>query len=111
MASLLNNHRSFSKVLLAVLLAAPVVLWLLPSDFFETGNGIALCPSKAFFDFECMGCGMTRAVMHFHHFEFDDAAYYNMGVFIVYPALVALWGYWVWLLMKRLQIIRPAPSA
>lgn len=33
--------------------------------------------------------------MHMHHFEVDEAVYYNMLVLIVYPALIAVWFYWV----------------
>lgn len=73
---------------------APIVLWILPADFFNDSK-IILCPSRLFFDFECWGCGMTRAVMHFHHFDFTEAIYYNYGVVLAYPALVLIWGIWV----------------
>ncbi|MCF8245192.1 MAG: DUF2752 domain-containing protein [Saprospiraceae bacterium] len=82
------------KIWLALLLLEPIVLWLLPSDFFDN-TGIEICPSKLFFNFECLGCGMTRAVMHFHHFEFSDAIFFNYGVVAIYPALVVVWFIWV----------------
>ncbi|MDX1909221.1 MAG: DUF2752 domain-containing protein [Bacteroidia bacterium] len=82
---------------------APIVLWILPGDFFDHSE-VELCPSKAFFNIECLGCGMTRAVMHMHHLEIDSAAYYNPGVFVVFPGLVLLWGYWVWMAMGRLDL-------
>ncbi len=90
-----------------VLLAAPIVLWVLPASFFDH-TGITLCLSKFLFNIECMGCGMTRAVMHFHHFEFEKAWGFNRGVVIIYPALVALWAYWVRIAMapQRLRMLK-----
>ncbi|MBU6343137.1 MAG: DUF2752 domain-containing protein, partial [Bacteroidetes bacterium] len=51
---------------LAFLVIAPVTILILPADFFD--NGPTICPSKRFFNVECLGCGMTRAVMHLVHF-------------------------------------------
>lgn len=76
------------------LVLAPIVLWILPGDFFDDSE-IVMCLSRLVFDFECWGCGMTRAVMHFHHFEFEEAIFYNMGVVAVYPFLIWLWFSWV----------------
>ena len=78
-----------------LLLIVPLVLWILPSDFFDGEGGIVVCPSRFFFDIECLGCGMTRAVMHLHHLELLDAVYYNAGVVLVYPVLVIIWFLWV----------------
>lgn len=88
---------------LVFLILAPIVLWMLPVDFFD--NGQAICPSKLLFDVECFGCGMTRAVMHFHHFDYDDAIYYNRGVFVVYPVLVILTLTWIFRAGRKLGII------
>ncbi len=75
---------------LILILITPFVLWLLPSGFFDD-TGVVTCPSVALFNFECIGCGMTRAVMHFHHFNFNEALYYNYGVIIIYPFLAIMW--------------------
>lgn len=88
------NQRVIDKIWLALLLLEPIVLWLLPGDFFDN-TGIEICPSKAIFNVECLGCGMTRAVMHMHHFQFSDAIFYNYGVVAIYPALVVVWFIWV----------------
>ncbi|MEZ4956604.1 MAG: DUF2752 domain-containing protein [Saprospiraceae bacterium] len=80
---------------LVLLLLTPFVLWILPSDFFDGEGGVILCPSRLFFDFECWSCGMTRAIMHLHHFELSDAIYYNAGVVLAYPALIVVWFLWV----------------
>lgn len=79
---------------LILLLACPIVLWVLPADYFITHQGL-VCPSQTFFNIECLGCGITRAVMYFHHFDFSEAIFYNSLVVVVYPFLVWLWQYWV----------------
>jgi len=90
-----KDNRAVQTAWLAALLLAPIVLWLLPADFFDQ-DGIITCPSRAFFDIECFGCGMTRAVQHMHHLEFADAVFFNLGVVAIYPALVGVWGFWVY---------------
>ncbi|MDX2249054.1 MAG: DUF2752 domain-containing protein [Bacteroidia bacterium] len=88
-------RKRLTFIWLCMLLVFPLVLWALPSDFFDEGQSI--CPSYVFLGIECLGCGITRAVMHLHHFEFDDAIYYNNGVFVIYPLLIVVWGYWLYL--------------
>lgn len=80
----------------------PVMLWLLPADVFDN-TGFEICPSKLFFNIECFGCGMTRAVMHSHHWEWSEAFYYNYGIIAVYPALVIVWFLWLSKAIKRQQ--------
>lgn len=89
---------------LVLLLLTPLVLWILPADFFDHGE-VILCPSRAFFDFECLGCGMTRAVMHLHHWQIADAVYFNMGSLLVYPGLIITWGTWTFQAAKQLGLI------
>ena len=100
--------KGFSRVLqilwLVLLLLVPIVLWILPADYFDYG-GASLCPSQRFFDFECYGCGMTRAVMHFHHFEFSDAIYYNWGVLWAFPLIISIWLLWTIRAAIRLDFI------
>jgi len=98
------RNRIVKWVWLVALLVFPFVLWLLPSGFFDDA-GIELCPSKFLFDIECLGCGITRAVMHFHHLEFEEAAYFNKFVFFVYPFLVFLWFSWTYGTAKLLNLI------
>jgi Protein of unknown function (DUF2752) len=77
----------------AALLAAPLVLWALPSTSFDN-TGITLCPSKLLLNLECLGCGLTRAVMHLHHLEVERALAFNRGVVVAYPMLVVVWVIW-----------------
>jgi hypothetical protein len=88
-----GKQRIFLWIKPILLSLVPIALWLLPSTFFDQGETI--CPSKRFFGIECFGCGMTRAVMHFHHFDFSKAIFYNYGVVAIYPALVVIWLVWV----------------
>jgi hypothetical protein len=90
----LRHSKKILYVWLGLLLLTPIVLWILPSDFFNNSE-VIVCPSRLFFNIECFGCGMTRAVMHLHHFETDDAIYFNKGVFLVYPGLIYIWFTWV----------------
>ena len=72
----------------------PVVLLLLPKDYFNTG--IPLCPSMLLLNEECPGCGLTRACMHLIHFDFDAAFDYNLLSFIVFPIFAFFWAKWFW---------------
>lgn len=100
----LMKNQKLEKAWLAALLLCPFVLWVLPADIFDN-TGIDICPSKLLFDYECFGCGMTRAVMHLHHFEFQEAIFYNYGVVAIYPALVVVWFIWVKNSAQRLGIL------
>jgi hypothetical protein len=43
---------------------------------------------------ECYACGMTSAVKHLIHFDFETAYAYNMLSFIVTPMLAIMWIGW-----------------
>lgn len=89
----LSNRFSVRKAihLLAhgIISVAPLVLILLPVDFFDKGESI--CLSKVLLNMECYACGMTRAVMHLIHFDFEAAWQFNKLSFIVLPLLFPLW--------------------
>ncbi|HIA37160.1 MAG TPA: DUF2752 domain-containing protein [Flavobacteriales bacterium] len=80
----------YCKILFFVfLLSIPISLIALPENFFDTGKSI--CISVVLFDKECYGCGMTRAIMHIIHFDFQRALDFNRLGFVVFPLLVMLW--------------------
>jgi hypothetical protein len=81
-----RNRKSAGYLLLSFASIAFIVLLILPSTFFDSGQSI--CLSKVAFDVECYGCGMTRAIQHLIHLEFETAAHYNKLSFIVLPLLV-----------------------
>jgi Protein of unknown function (DUF2752) len=100
-----ENNRSVQMAWLVILLLTPLVLWVMPGNYFDNSE-VFICPSKLLFDYECFGCGMTRAVQHMHHFQWEDALYFNYGVVVIYPALVLIWGLWVrhaWMRVKALS--------
>jgi Protein of unknown function (DUF2752) len=105
----INMRKKIDKAWLVLLLIAPFVLWILPGDFFDN-TGIEICPSKLFFNFECLGCGMTRAVMHMHHFQFEDAIFFNYGVVAIYPLLIVIWFIWVKEVSAKLGLWPIKPS-
>ena len=100
----LDNYPTVRWAWVIALLVFPILLWVLPSNFFDESN-IILCPSKLLLGIECLGCGITRATMHLHHFELEDALYFNPLVVIIYPGLIFLWGSWVFKNLKALELV------
>jgi hypothetical protein len=98
--NLATRYPRLNQLWIASLLLFPILLWILPADLFDQ-TGVEICPSKLFFNIECFGCGMTRATMHLHHFEWQDAIYYNIGIVGIYPMLVVLWFIWLRKAWKR----------
>jgi hypothetical protein len=88
-----------SKTLFVLLAVFPIVLSILPSDFFDQGSSV--CLSRVLFDLECYACGLTRATMRLIHLDFKGAWEFNKLSFIVFPFISALW---VKLLLKQLGI-------
>ena len=66
----LKYNKSYNIAYIGGLLLIPLVLIALPADFFDTGQSI--CLSVVLLDTECYGCGMTRAIQHLVHLDFQD---------------------------------------
>lgn len=77
------------KGLLVFSIASPLLLLILPKDFFDTG--LTICIHKNLFDFDCPGCGLTRALMHLLHLDFISAWSFSPIAFVVAPILAMLW--------------------
>ena len=95
----------FTQAKLAFIVLTPIVLLLLPADFFD--NGKSLCLSKLLANFECYACGLTRGIMHLIHLEFEEAFAYNMLSFIVLPLLIVIWIQWFfkeWNVYKKMKV-------
>ena len=86
---MLDNSNKVKKAGLTIWLALPLVLLILPADYFD--HGAVICPSKRFLNIECPGCGMTRAIQHAIHFQFSKSWDYNKGVVIILPILVLIY--------------------
>jgi hypothetical protein len=91
----------FTIAKLLLLVSLPVVLIILPGNFFD--DGPPMCLSVIFFDVECYGCGLTRACQHLIHFQFEDAYAYNVLSFAAFPALAIFWLQWF---LKEVRIYK-----
>ena len=74
------------KIYFFGLLIIPIILFLLPANFFD--NGESICLSVVFFERECYACGITRAIQHLTHFNFSIGYEYNKLSIIILPFLV-----------------------
>jgi hypothetical protein len=74
-----------------LLLGGPFFLFLLPANYFDSGK--SLCISIQLFNLECIGCGLTRAIMHLLHFDLEAAWNYNKISVFIFPILVMFWVY------------------
>ena len=81
-------RRKYKIFLFILLFIGGIVLLFLPKDFFDSGQSI--CISVVLFDMECYGCGMTRAIQHLIHLDFEQAFYFNKLSLIVFPLFVGL---------------------
>jgi hypothetical protein len=91
---------------LIFMLTAPVVLLILPADFFDHGRSI--CLSQLLLGMECPACGLTRGIMHLIHLDFENAFAYNMLSFIVLPLMILIWIQWFF---KELRIYKKLRAA
>ena len=80
------NRKNLNIVYLIILLVIPIVLLILPADYFDSGQSI--CLSVLIFDTNCYACGMTRAIQHLIHFDFTTALGFNKLSIIVLPLLI-----------------------
>ncbi|MCH2045625.1 MAG: DUF2752 domain-containing protein [Saprospiraceae bacterium] len=82
----LNLLKKGSAILL---FALPFLLLVLPSDYFDKGQ--SLCLSVVLFEQECPACGLTRALMHLIHMDWEGAYALNKMSFVIFPLLCYLW--------------------
>ena len=72
-----------------ILLFGLLIVYLLPKNFlFE--NKSTMCIHKILFDFDCPGCGMTRALNLALHGSFKEATSFNTAVI---PFLIVVISY------------------
>ena len=104
MSTIRRSKDYWIYIRLGVFIIVPLVLLFLPANQFDEGP--PLCMSVILFKQECYACGLTRAVQHLIHFQFEEALYYNPLVFVVFPLLAFLWAKWFITDVKRIQQIR-----
>lgn len=95
---------ALSRVILCFLVVTPVIIFLLPIDFFDRGP--SYCLSQLLFDQECYACGLTRGCKHLLHLDLETAFAYNMGSFLALPLVSLLWLKWFlseWKLYRTLS--------
>jgi hypothetical protein len=83
--------KSLKKVFLILLLGGPFFLIAMPIDYFDRGESI--CISVYLFDLQCLGCGLTRGVMHLIHLDFKEAWEFNKLTFLIVPIAILFWIY------------------
>ncbi len=95
-----NKVKIFSKkVFLLLLLGGPFFLLFLPSNYFD--NGESICLSVYLFDLQCLGCGLTRGVMHLIHLDFKEAWGFNKLSFLIMPIAILFWIYMLGKLINK----------
>ena len=82
------NNTKFYTAKAIVLAVFPLVLLILPVNFFDSGS--ELCLFTRLSGYHCYGCGMTRACMHLIHLDPQPAWDLNKISFIVLPMLCYL---------------------
>ncbi len=77
-------------VFTTLLIFVPIILIILPKDFFDQGQSLSLFVLFGVGEY-VYSTGMTRAIMHLIHLDFESAWSYNKLSFIVFPLLSLLW--------------------
>jgi len=80
---------SIFRILDFAVVFIPVILIILPVNYFDSGQTI--CLSQLVLKRQCPGCGITRAIQHAIHLEFKTAFEFNKLVVIVLPLLIYLY--------------------
>jgi hypothetical protein len=95
------NKEVRQNIKYGVILIVPFILWMLPANFFDTGQSI--CLSKLIMERDCPGCGMTRAVQHAMHGEFTLAFGFNKVIIVIMPLFIFIYLRLVWDTIRRLK--------
>jgi hypothetical protein len=71
------NSKVLSTYFLTIIL---IIIFLIPTNVLYT-NSNSFCIHKKILNFNCPGCGMTKALSSFLHCRFKQAFNYNFGIF------------------------------
>lgn len=97
---LLSNNRQLRILEITGIILIPVILLIIPLDWVKEQHSV--CLFKMVTGNECIGCGMTRAVLSVMHLKFEDALMFNKLVIIVFPLLVFIWAKTIFKLQKSI---------
>lgn len=97
--AIINRYWIYLKII--ALIAIPIILILLPADYFDYGQ--TLCPSKRWMNFECLGCGLTRGIQHLIHLDFETAWLYNKLSPFILLLMIYFWFKWLKQAFKDLK--------
>jgi hypothetical protein len=86
----LKNKDLYRLLKFAGLLIIPAVIYFVPLEWLKDQNSV--CLYKYLTGNECLGCGMTRAILSALHLQFENAFYYNRLFLIVIPLLAYIWA-------------------
>jgi hypothetical protein len=79
----------YNNLVLIGLVVLPLILFFIDVESIEKKQ--SLCFSVVFFNQECYGCGMGRALLNLLHFNFLAAYHFNPLSFIVFPMFTLIW--------------------
>lgn len=100
-----KQNKGVAKIIVnTIVLATPLLFLYLPQNYFDEGKSI--CPSKLLLDFECPGCGITRAVQHAIHFDFKTAWSFNKLYVIIIPIAIYYWFRLFFLTINQIKSIK-----
>jgi hypothetical protein len=95
-------------VLLFIWLAIPFVLIVLPKEFFDEGQTICLFTLAT--GKNCLGCGMTKAIMRCIHFDFYAAFHKNPFSLIIFPLFVFVYVKIGFVIFKKICNTNPSKN-
>lgn len=98
----IKKNKTFKWIYGLLLILIPIILLLLPGNYFDSGK--SYCLSIILLHKTCMGCGITKAVQHSIHFEFETAWHYNKLVILILPILVFIYLKELIRILKKLFI-------
>ena len=77
------------KISLLLLCFILFLIYQIPSEsMVQKEETTTTCLHKGILGFGCPGCGMTRAIHSFLHFNFKEAAHFNFAIFGLFPLLI-----------------------
>lgn len=94
--------RNYSYITLTFVAALPLLLCAIPMEWLKEQHTI--CLFKNLTGSDCIGCGITRAVISAVQCDFAAAFQYNKLIVIVFPLLVYAW---IKLVLTNIKKLRP----